>query len=83
MSKRLDRAIINGTWERDLQEGKLGIIDITSHHKQITETFGDRELIEIRELLTKALLTEKNIIERGAIFEILEYVEIVLERRSR
>tara|TARA_R100000388_G_C7136382_1_gene107856 strand:+ start:191 stop:445 length:255 start_codon:yes stop_codon:yes gene_type:complete len=82
MSKRLDKAIIRGTWEKDLREGRLGIIDIMSHHKQITDTFADEELLEIKETLSIVLTQEKNIIERGAILDILEYVEIVLERRS-
>lgn len=83
MSKRLDKAIYQGTWEKDLREGRLGIIDIMSHHKRITETLGDEELLEIKETLSILLTQEKNIIERGAIFDILEYVEIVLKRRSR
>lgn len=83
MSKRLDKAIFAGTWEKQLQEGKLGIIDIMSHYKQITDSFTLKQLIEIREQIATALPTEQNLIEKGALYDILAYVNECIIRRQR
>ena len=83
MSKRLNKAIVEGTWEEDLIRGDLGMIDIMDRHKEITDTFNLEDLLILKDQIYLVLQTEEDIIERGALYEIASYIEECIIRRSK